>query len=205
MTVSEKVLQKIKDHCPQGGLDHTARLILALTSVNHPQVKEHIERVALLAEATAKKLGKDSKAAFFAGLLHDVGKVLLPAELFDGHNINAKEYAKVKEHALVGFEALKDMYAFTALCAGLHHKLYKAGYGLNIEDFPKSWSLATIKKVLEISVIVSVCDFIDAFTHRETKIKDGSDLASSDLRQMLLNKYPDDHQVVKSALAVARR
>jgi len=116
----------------------------------------------------------------------------------DGHNISAEEYAKVKEHAIAGFRALRGLHAFTALCAGLHHNLYKAGYGLTLEDFPKDWSLATIKKVLEISAVISVCDFIDAFTHRATKILDGS--AGPDLRTMLVQKYPDDVLIVDLAL-----
>ena len=95
----------------------------------------------------------DKKAAFFAGLLHDVGKIVLPADLFDGHNISAEEYARVKEHAIAGFRVLMQFHYFTALCAGLHHALYKKGYGLAIDDFPKEWGLETIKKVLEEIII----------------------------------------------------
>jgi len=198
--VSKVVLEKIDTYEPRGGLEHTARLFLALSGVNHRQVKGHIERVALLAEAVAVKLQKDAKATFFAGLLHDVGKIILPADLFDGHNIDAKEYAKVKEHAMGGFEVLKQFHHFTALCAGLHHALYKKGYGLTMDDFPAEWGLETIKKVLEISAIISICDFIDAFTHRKTKIKDGSDKGSPDLREMLREKYPNDHLMIDIAL-----
>jgi HD-GYP domain-containing protein (c-di-GMP phosphodiesterase class II) len=64
--------------------------------------------------------------------LHDVGKLILPCSLFDGHNISAEEYALVKHHAQDGFKALMEMHMFTALCAGFHHNLYKAGYGVTI-------------------------------------------------------------------------
>ncbi len=204
MDVSAIVLSKIDVYTPKGGLGHTAKLFLALSAVNHEQVKGHIERVALLSEAVAMRMQMDNKAAFFAGLLHDVGKIILPADLFDGHNISAEEYAKVKEHASAGFKALAQFHYFTALCAGLHHALYKKGYGLTIHDFPEDWGLETVKKVLEISAIVSVCDFIDAFTHRKTAIKDGSDAKAPDLRGMLLAKYPNDHLIVDCALGIGR-
>ena len=196
MKLATKVKRKIKEYGPEGGLDHTANLIIALCGINHKDVVGHVERVALLAEATAIRMKKDPKAAFFGGLLHDIGKLVLPFGLFDGHDIDAKEYVQVKTHALVGFEALREFHAFTALCAGFHHALYQRGYGLTVKDFPSEWNPATIKKVLEISMIISICDFVDAFTHRSTKIKDKSNATGLGLIGMLQEKYPDDHQMI---------
>lgn len=193
------IRKKILAYNPKGGLIQTALFFLAIAEVNHRSTKDHVERVALLSEATAVKLKKDRKAAFFAGLLHDVGKICLPSNLFDGHNITPEEYAVVKQHAQNGFKVLKKLHLFTAFCAGFHHNLSKSGYGVTMDDFPSKWSPATIKKVLEISTIVSVCDFVDAFTNRTTKILDGSDQAP-DLKTMLYQKYPDDQHVVDTVL-----
>lgn len=199
MNTSLQVKKKIDKYNPKNGLGYTAKFFLALSEVNHFSVKEHVQNVALLAEAAAKQLKKDTKAAFFAGLLHDVGKIILPPELFDGHNITAEEYNRVKTHAKAGFVALTKLHQFTALCAGFHHNLYKAGYGSSLDDFPSYWAPATIKKVLDISTIVSICDFIDAYTHRTTKIKDGSDEHTKSLKEMLYEKYPNDHLTVDIA------
>jgi len=207
MVTKEQLLamvnEKIETYNPRGGLAQTAKFFLALVGINHGETREHCERVALLAEVVAERMKKDKKAAFFAGLLHDTGKLVLPATLFEGHNISAEEYAQVKEHAVAGFRALRGLHSFTALCAGLHHNLYKAGYGLTLEDFPKEWGLATIKKVLDISAIISICDFIDAFTHRATKILDGS--SGPDLRTMMTQKYPDDELLVDLALMANKK
>ncbi|XOU94150.1 MAG: HD-GYP domain-containing protein [Candidatus Kerfeldbacteria bacterium] len=202
MDASILVQTGIKLYKPQGDLEHTANFFLILSSINHGSVKGHVERVALLSDRVAIRLEKDSKAAFFAGVLHDIGKLVLPYELFDGHDISGEEYAEIKTHALNGLLALQGHHLFTALCAGLHHAMYDAGYGLTIEDFPKDWGLATIKKLLDIAMIVSICDFVDAFTHRKTKIKDGSDKDSPDLKEMLYKKYPNEHQVIDIALDV---
>jgi putative nucleotidyltransferase with HDIG domain len=202
MKTSTLVQRKIEHYNTLGDLNHTARLFLAFSEVNHESTKGHVENVALLSESTAKILRKDEKAAFFAGLLHDIGKMFLPSSLFDGHDISTDEYNQIKEHAKLGFKALKKFHLFIALCAGLHHNLYKAGYGLNLGDFPSNWSPVTIKKLLEISVIISICDFIDAYTNRKTKLKDGSDKIEGTvtLKKMLYTKYPNDLEVIDAAL-----
>lgn len=200
MTLQELIQKKIKYYQPKNGLDHVANFFIAMASVRHDKVVGHIERVALLAELVALKQQMDTKATFFAGLLHDVGKVLLPFRLFDGHNIDAQEYEEVKQHALLGAQALKEQYLFTSLCAGLHHAMYQKGYGLTLKDFPEVIGPATAKKILQIAAVVSICDFIEAFTHRNTKIKDGSDNSSQDLKEMLYQKYPDDHLLIDIAL-----
>jgi putative nucleotidyltransferase with HDIG domain len=163
-------------------------------------VTGHVERVALLAEAVAVRLGMDAKAAFFSGLLHDVGKILLPYRLFEGYDISDEEYAEIKKHAILGSEALRNDYPFTSLCVGLHHAMYDRGYGLTMKDFPEDSSPALVKKILIISTIVSISDFIEAFTHRGSKIKDGSDKAGADLKTMLYAKYPGDALLIDVAL-----
>jgi len=205
MKVSTKVQKKIKQYSPQGGLDQTAKIILSLIGVNHPQVKDHKENVALLAEAVAKKLRKDAKAAFFAGLLHDTGKLTEDGDLFDGHNITQEEYEKVKRHVEEGYEALKDHHLFIAFCAGFHHNMYYGGYGLTAKDLPGHWHMGTVKKVLEISAIISICDFIDAFSHRKTTLKDGSDKKAPDLKGMLYAKYPEDHMIIDIAMQMNKK
>jgi len=200
MKLDTQINRRIKKYGPKGGLDHTAQTVMALSGVNHQSVKEHNERVALLAEATAIELGKDAKAAFFAGLLHDTGKVTQPHNLFDGHNITAEEYAQVKEHAKDGYQVLAGRHLFTALCAGMHHAMYFHGYGITVSRMPKKWHMGTVKKALEIAGVISICDFVDAFSQRKTTIKDGSDQGGQDLRSMLYSKYPEDHQVIEIVL-----
>jgi len=200
MDLNRRVKNRIEKYQPKGGLDQTAKIIFAITGINHLPVQEHCARVALLSEAIAKELKKDELAAFFGGLLHDVGKITQPHDFFDGHNISQEEYEEVKKHALAGFEILKESHLFVALCAGLHHGMYYKGYGLTIKDFPKDWHMGTVKKILELSAIVGICDFVDAFTHRTTKLKDGSDQKAPDLKGMLCAKYPDDIHIIDIAL-----
>lgn len=200
MSLRELILNKISEYQPKNGLDYIARFFLSLISVKHEKVTGHVERVALLAEAIARRVKTDSKAAFFAGLMHDVGKLVLPYPLFEGYDINDEEYEEIKKHAILGSEVLKDDYIFTSLCVGLHHAMYDKGYGLTMKDFPENYSPALIKMVLEISTIVSISDFIEAFTHRGGKMKSDSGVVENDLKSMLYAKYLNDIRLVDIAL-----
>lgn len=203
MKNDRKVLNLIKQYHPQGGLDKAAILVLNLLGIGHYLVRQHAERVALLAREVARQLKWDDKAVFFAGIFHDIGKLTVAPHLFDGREITAEEYAHVKQHAIAGFRALRDLYLMTALCAGLHHAMYQKGYGLTIADFPKGLSLRTIKKILEISTLVAICDDIDATLSRKTSLKDGTQAGLS-LEGRLAQKFPDDTNIVRLALEVAR-
>lgn len=176
----------------------------AMAGIKHQQVKEHSERVALIASVTADELEKDSHAAYLAGIFHDIGKVVLPFQLFDGHDITNEEYQQVKEHVEYGYGILGNIMLFTALCAGLHHNVCKGvGYGLTVDMLPKNLSPYTIKKILDISTIISICDFIDAFSTRKTTPKDGS--VGKPLIELLYDKFPEDKQTVDKALEIYDR
>jgi len=187
------ILKKIRQYSPQGHLEHTARLWLKLSNIHHKSTKEHCIRVALLSEKVARQMRRDCKAAFFGGLLHDFGKVTLPYNLFDGHNVSEKEYNEIKTHSVNGYKVLRHLHFFVALCAGLHHNVYKDGYG--VDKFPK-WSPSTIKKVLDISTIISIADFVDAWTTRKTTFKS----SGKNLRKVLYDKYPNDREIVDKVM-----
>jgi len=197
--ISKIIQQKIRSYKTSQELIHSAEFFLSICKINHNTTKEHNEHVALISEAVAKKLKMDVKAAFFGGLFHDIGKITLPHTLFDGREINQEEYNKVKTHVWNGYKVLKKFHLFTAFCAGLHHNLYEAGYGLTVKDFPSNLSPTTVKKILEISTIISIADFIDAFTNRKTKIK--NEITSKPtLQDKLYFKYPNDKLIVDTAL-----
>lgn len=205
MQWNARVKRKIKAYKPKNGLDKVALFAIALAGINHPTVLEHIERVALTADAVARRTKKDPKAAFLSALLHDVGKLIFRPSLFDGRNISDEEYAQIKRHAMASYRALKDLYLFTALCAGMHHAVYDKGYGLTAKDFPPWMGPRTIKKILEISTIIAICDDIDAALHRRTTFKGATGSGKMSLEKRLSKKFPDDVTVVKIALEEARK
>lgn len=203
--VITKKVKGLAKYGNDGGIVRTAMFLASVLRLHSKEVWGHCQRVAFLSEMTANELGKDKKAAFFGGLFHDLGKLFVRKELFDGHNITNKEYEEIREHALLGYFSLKDVHLFTALCCGLHHAVGENGYGLNSKNLPRKIKPNTLKKVFEISTIVSVCDFIDAFYTRKTKIKGDSNVKKSSLKNLLLKKFQEDKMVTGAALLQARK
>ena len=84
------------------GLRALARAIDA----KDPMTRQHSDRVAQLAAATARRLGwSDRRVQLLheAALLHDVGKIGIPdAILLKPGRLDAGEYEQVKQHALMG-------------------------------------------------------------------------------------------------------
>lgn len=187
-------------------ITETMALFVPVLRLHSEKVSSHCKRVGLLSKKTAEILGKDKKAAFCAGMLHDFGKIFIRKELFSGEDITDQEYEEVKEHALKGYLSLKNRHLFTALCCGLHHAMGKNGYGLKSENLPHKMKPNTLKKALDIAAIVSICDFIDAFCTRKTKIKgDVNNVKKISLEKLLLEKFPEDKIVIDAALKARKQ
>jgi putative nucleotidyltransferase with HDIG domain len=181
------------------GQKEAAALYLSLLGGVQPLTRDHVKRVAKYSARVAKALGKDVKAAYLGGLYHDVGKISIDSSLFIGRDVSLVEYDEIKTHASLGRDMLKGKYEFTSLVAGLHHNMcIGGGYGIDLNEIP-GWSLSTVKKVLDISTVVSVCDFIDAYQTRKTTMIGGS---AEPLAKMLYDRFSNDRPIVDKALEV---
>lgn len=203
MTLKEMILQQFEIHGNRGHIADTCMTYLDALGTQVTDFKSHVCRVALAADAVAGKLGRDERAAFYGGLLHDYGKILLPQDLFNGEDISREEYEKVKTHAEKGFELLKESHLFSALVAGLHHKMGSGtSYGISCDLIPPELDIETVEEVVGIAVIISATDFADAAMHRKTLFL-GPEKGS--LRQKMLEKYDGDEELVDAVLEAVDR
>jgi putative nucleotidyltransferase with HDIG domain len=147
----------------------------------------HSVAVCSLMVALAHELGFDAEAtrkAGLAGLLHDVGKAVIPLEVLNkpGKLTNA-EFDLVKQHPRAGADILKkscDVDA-VALDVCLHHHEKMDGRG-----YPES---VGSEKLSLYARMGAVCDIYDAVTSNRP-YKDGWDPAVS-LRRM--SEWTPDH------------
>jgi response regulator RpfG family c-di-GMP phosphodiesterase len=126
--------------------NHTVELLVHLTDLSGPSTKGHGRRVAELSKLMAQRMELDLHSIQnirSAGLLHDIGKMVLPDELVNApYSTLSREgqqqmekHAKLGEAALMGLPPLKD-------AAGLirsHHEQFDGnGYpdGLIGEAIP---------------------------------------------------------------------
>ncbi len=139
-------------------------LLLTITGIleaHDPYTQGHSESVAFLGAQIARTLDfseKEIQKTYWAGLVHDIGKILIPKEILNKPSaLSPEEYALIQEHPALGHamliktERLEEIASFV-LC---HHERWDGkGYpqGLEKEAIPP------------IARILSVADAWDAMT-----------------------------------------
>lgn len=119
----------------------------------------HSLRVAEYSKEIARRMKKsprEQENIYYAGLLHDVGKIRVPGRVINKPGkLTDEEYEQIKVHPVTSYHILKDIYddKSIALGAKFHHERYDGkGYpnGLQGENIP------------EIARIIGVADTYDA-------------------------------------------
>ncbi len=121
----------------------------------------HSIRVAGYSEMIAREAGKDEEECrriYYAGLLHDVGKIGIPNHIINKNSrLNDEEYETIKQHAEKGNQILSGINDYPHLCLGAHyhHERYDGnGYPDKLKG----------EEIPEIARIISVADAYDAMT-----------------------------------------
>nr|MCR5083904.1 HD domain-containing protein [Succinivibrionaceae bacterium] len=126
----------------------------------------HSSRVAALSRLIARLSGEvsegDRQKIYFAGLLHDIGKISIPDEIINKPSrLSDEEYALIKGHASAGHEILKNITSMPELSIGAHyhHELYNGkGYPEGLKG----------KEIPMVARIIGVADAYDAMTSRRS-------------------------------------
>jgi len=91
----------------------TVTAITGLAEARQPSAAGHQRRVAEISAAIANELELDADAVNdirFAGELHDIGKVGIPAELLTRTSrLGLSEWELVKSHCQIGYEIVAEM------------------------------------------------------------------------------------------------
>ncbi len=121
----------------------------------------HSLNVALLANILARWLHFDDeklKMITVAGMLHDIGKVLIPKEIIQKPGkLTDEEFQQIKSHPLKGYELLKakNVDEEIAQAALMHHeKCDGTGYPMKV----------TIDKICYTARIIAIVDVYEAMT-----------------------------------------
>lgn len=119
----------------------------------------HSFRVALYAGMIAEKMGYSEaqvKDIYNIGLLHDIGKITIPDEILNKPGkLTEEEYSIIKQHAINGYDILKEIEIFPelALGAGYHHER------IDGKGYPSGKSGDEIPMIAQI---IAVADTFDA-------------------------------------------
>jgi putative nucleotidyltransferase with HDIG domain len=165
-----------------------------------PYTAGHQKRVALISMALAKKLGLESdavQALYMAGMVHDIGKVAVPAEILTKPtHLTDLEMKMVQEHAETGYQILKDI-PFPWPIADMVHQHHER---LDGSGYPKGLSGDQISQGARI---LAVADTIEAMsTHRPYRPARGLASAMEEVRAEAGSKL--DAKVVDAAFELLK-
>jgi putative nucleotidyltransferase with HDIG domain len=158
-----------------GALKATIEAMSRTMEWRDPYTAGHQKRVALISAAIAKKLGLDNEqieALYMAAMVHDLGKVAVPAEILTKPSrLTDLEMKMVQGHAESGYQILKDIpfpYPIAEMVYQHHERLDGSGY-------PRALKGDAI--CLEARIL-AVADTIEAMaTHRPYRPGRGLDVA----------------------------
>ena len=141
--------------------EQTATALVNAIDAKDEYSRGHSLRVAEYSRKIAEVLGKsedECREIYYAGLLHDVGKIgVADSILTKNGKLDAEEYEAIKQHTEKGKQILMGIseYPYLSIGANSHHERYDGkGYPekLKGDDIP------------EIARIISVADAYDAMS-----------------------------------------
>jgi len=146
-----------------------------------PYTAGHQRRVAELASAIAKemRLPKEKiEGIHMAGLIHDIGKIAVPAEILSKPSkLSKMEMDLIKAHSQVGYELLKEIdfpWPVANIVLQHHERLDGVGYPQGLKG----------DEILLEARILAVADVVEAMaSHRPYRPALGLDAALDEIKQ----------------------
>lgn len=143
---------------------------LTVLRTRHEDTFNHVVRVGLLASRMAMFADIPEvtpKMMMWAGLLHDVGKALIPPELLTKvAEFSEDDYEVMEGHVMYGWMMLQKVFDFTAHVIVRHHQYGKRSYPKTLPPLPHY--LEAKRDVIESAArLLALADYYDAITTRK--------------------------------------
>lgn len=186
------------DTCLERCLIKTINVVSYMSEIRDPYTAFHQKRVAKLSLAIAQdmQMSEDEALGIYLGaLLHDIGKVKVPAEYLSyPGRLSKEQFNVIKKHPVDGEKIVHDIefpWPIKEIILMHHERLDGTGYplGLKSEEIPMSVR------------VVSVSDVVEAISsHRPYRAAKGVDVALKHIKENTKTLYDED--VVLSCLNI---
>ena len=139
-------------------LIETINSISTTVEVRDPYTAGHQQRVAALAYAIGRELKLDEprlEGLYFGGMVHDIGKIVVPAEvLTDSGQLGFDAWKSIHLHPAAGYKIMKSVHfpwPIATMILQHHEKLDGSGYpnGLMGDDIILESRIITVADVVE--------------------------------------------------------
>lgn len=161
-------------------LKQSVQAIAATVESRDPYTAGHQKRVAELATAIGREMGLDEEriqGIGFAGIIHDLGKVHIPAEILSKPGkLSDIEYQLIQTHPEAGYDIVKDVrfpWPIAQIILQHHERIDGSGYPRGLKD----------EAILLEAKIIAIADTVDAISsHRPYRSARGIDTALREIQ-----------------------
>lgn len=165
----------------RSSVEATIQVVANTVEVRDPYTSGHQQRVAKLAVAMGEEMGLSAiqlDGIKFAGVIHDLGKVRVPAEILSKPGkLSAAEFELLKEHPAAGYDILKGVgfpWPIAQIVRQHHERIDGSGYPDGL----------TGDQMLVEAKVIAVADVVEAMTsHRPYRAALGIDTALAEIEQ----------------------
>ena len=180
----------------QRTLEGTVHALASAVEMRDPYTAGHQRRVTQLAYSIAEEMGLSEdriEGIHVAGLIHDIGKINLPAEILSKPGLlSDSEFALIKAHPQVGHDILKEIdfpWPVVQIVLQHHERMDGSGYPQGLKG----------EEILLEARILGVADVVEAMSsHRPYRPARGIDKALEEIAQNKGKLY--DSKVVDACL-----
>jgi len=145
-------------------LDGTTKALSMAVEIRDPYTAGHQNRVTQLATLIAKEMGFEEdhiRAIQTAGMLHDIGKIYVPAEFLSRPGaISTHELSVLRDHSNAGYEILKNIeyeYPIAEIVYEHHERMNGSGYPRGLKG----------DQILIEARIIAIADVVESMSsHR---------------------------------------
>ncbi|MEW5908737.1 MAG: HD domain-containing phosphohydrolase [Thermodesulfobacteriota bacterium] len=179
-------------------MEGTIKAMATVVETRDPYTAGHQQRVAQLCHSIGKEVKLESgqiEGIYFAGLIHDIGKISIPAEILSKPGrLSSAEFNLILVHPQAGYEILKEIqfpWPIAEITLQHHERMDGSGYprGLKGDD------------ILFEARIMCVADVVEAMaTHRPYRPALGISTALSEISKNRGKLY--DPRVVDACIAI---
>ncbi len=170
-------------------MNTTVHLLAGAVEARDPYTAGHQTRSADLARAIAAEMEmprEKIEGIGMAGSIHDIGKLSVPAEILTkSSKLTRVEFALVKEHAVKGYEMLKDIESSWPLAEMVyqhHERMDGSGYPRNLKG----------EEIIMEARILAVADVVEAMSsHRPYRPALGVEAALEEIEKNRGTLYDD--------------
>lgn len=187
-------------HKLRKSLEDSIRVAASISEVRDPYTAGHQQRVSQLAVAIAREMGLPATqidGIHFGGLIHDIGKIGVPAEILSKPSLlTPLEMKLIQTHPQSGYEVVKDIefpWPVAQIILQHHERLDGSGYPAGLKG----------DEIIMEARIIAVADTVEAmWSHRPYRPSLGMDAALEEISGASGVRY--DSQAVEACLRLIR-